>query len=77
MMDGSRRPVTNVEIAESPIELWTGRMREVTLSVAVVSLLAVIPYLSTLHGYFLSSFSCVATLARLRTETEVTETVRR
>ena len=49
-------------IAKSPIELWTGRTREVTLSsVAVVSLLAVIPYLSTLHSYLLSDdFGLVA-----------------
>ena len=41
--------------------VWKGRMREVTLSVAVVSLLAVIPYLSTLHGYFLGDdFGLVA-----------------
>ena len=48
-------------IAKSPIEVWTGRRREVTLAVAVVSLLAVVRYLSTLHSYFLGDdFGLVA-----------------
>ena len=45
--------------------VWKVRFREVTLSVTVVSLLAVIPYLSTLHSYFLGDdFGLVVVFAK-------------
>jgi hypothetical protein len=41
--------------------VWKVRLRDVTLSITAVSLLAVIPYLSTLHSYFLGDdFGLVA-----------------